>query len=104
MLKLAQTDQQTDQPTNQPTNRQGKNNMSPTTISFQCRINRPETKPFQKCPKHAFIHNSLIHPSIPPSIHPKSYTIFYRSLIHLSIHPPTHPSIHLSSQPYTQLL
>ncbi|KAH3712844.1 hypothetical protein DPMN_072602 [Dreissena polymorpha] len=39
MLNLAQTDQQTDQPTdqptNQPTNRQGKNNMSPTTILAQ---------------------------------------------------------------------
>ncbi|KAH3897375.1 hypothetical protein DPMN_021563 [Dreissena polymorpha] len=32
MLKLAQTDRQTDRQTNQPTNRQGKNNMSPTTI------------------------------------------------------------------------
>ncbi|KAH3866075.1 hypothetical protein DPMN_029127 [Dreissena polymorpha] len=32
MLKLAQTNQQTNQPTDQPTNRQGKNNMSPTTI------------------------------------------------------------------------
>ncbi|KAH3895194.1 hypothetical protein DPMN_019354 [Dreissena polymorpha] len=36
MLKLAQTDQETDQQTNRPThqqtNRQGKNNISPTTI------------------------------------------------------------------------
>ncbi|KAH3771746.1 hypothetical protein DPMN_173073 [Dreissena polymorpha] len=35
MLKLAQTDRQT----NRPTNRQGKNNMSPTTILAQ--TNRP---------------------------------------------------------------
>ncbi|KAH3695452.1 hypothetical protein DPMN_082912 [Dreissena polymorpha] len=41
MLKLAQTDRQTDQPTNQPTNRQGKNNMSPTTINklYSCQDN-----------------------------------------------------------------
>ncbi|KAH3848224.1 hypothetical protein DPMN_090583 [Dreissena polymorpha] len=32
MLKLAQTDQHTNRPTDQQTNRQGKNNMSPTTI------------------------------------------------------------------------
>ncbi|KAH3888735.1 hypothetical protein DPMN_012775 [Dreissena polymorpha] len=32
MLKLAQTDQQTNRQTNRPTDRQGKNNMSPTTI------------------------------------------------------------------------
>ncbi|KAH3862395.1 hypothetical protein DPMN_025362 [Dreissena polymorpha] len=34
MLKLAQTDQQTDQ----QTNRQGKNNMSPTTVGNNCGI------------------------------------------------------------------
>ncbi|KAH3753651.1 hypothetical protein DPMN_188293 [Dreissena polymorpha] len=42
MLKLAQTNQQTNQPTNQPTdqptNRQGKNNMSPTTIVGDIKI------------------------------------------------------------------
>ncbi|KAH3693201.1 hypothetical protein DPMN_192603 [Dreissena polymorpha] len=32
MLKLAQTNQPTNRPTNQQTNREGKNNMSPTTI------------------------------------------------------------------------
>ncbi|KAH3693070.1 hypothetical protein DPMN_193407 [Dreissena polymorpha] len=31
-FQLAETNQQTNQPTDQPTNRQGKNNMSPTTI------------------------------------------------------------------------